>query len=194
MAESPSWEDRDHRTPTRRSQWGRDHWSLLLYVETRNVDRGCEIDWDQVTLSRRNWPTLHAARAHADAPGAEDAADRYGLRVVNRDREPVTRYGHCEVDALMDFAENGLVTIEMPRPAAPSPDRYLRWNGKPLPDGLPESVSSGALGARFLMPWAAFPLTDLGWNLAGQLRTHRARGGTDADFTPADGFLEGVRS
>lgn len=177
----PAWHDREARKSVAPDRWGRDHLSMLVLVECRVVDNHGRIDWNHVTVSRRNWPMLWANRNATCRPGDElpDAADKYGLRLrpgtgVGAQKAAPRLLGHCEVDALMDLVTYGLVTITMP-PVSADGGHYLKPNGMALDDPVPADLPTGRVEWD-LMPWARFGLTDLGWTIAHRARRYRAEG------------------
>lgn len=184
LTEAPEWRDRRNRKSIPMHRWGKDHWSLLAYVETRATSYCGQLDWNHLTLSRRNWPMLYAARKPYGSSFGEDAADLYGLRLKPLRHPGVfeTVKGHCDADALMDLVEAGLVRIEMP-PVSPTGRSYLRPDGHALNEPSPEGPVTGHL-EWLLMPWARFRLTDPGWKVAGELRRFLADGGTVGAFAP----------
>jgi hypothetical protein len=183
LSEAPQWRDRPNREPVPHEDWGKDHWALLLRVENHAVDDHGQIDWNRLTLSRRNWPMLWAARNPWETPPVEDAADQFGLRLKPRRHPdvPEVKKGHCEADALMDLVDHGLVAIEMP-PISSSGLSYLRPDGNALNSPNPREPVTGWTEWA-LMPWARFSLTDRGWSVAAELRKHRGRRGAYAEFT-----------
>lgn len=191
-AQPPQWRDRDGRQHIPMEQWGKDHWSLLAFVENRTVDHKGAMDWNRVTLSRRNWPNLYATRQYGRlTPIEQDSADRYGLRLKRTDPDtPNVLYGHCEGDALMDLVDHGLVTIQMPRPDADG-DYFLKPNGQPLTgEDYPSPKFVTGLAELTLMPWAKFALTDTGRHYNDALRAHKAtEGATWSNFTPPGPLL-----
>ena len=186
-AQAPEWQNREGRTPVGMESWGKDHWSLLGYVETCTVDGSGRIEWERLTLSRRNWPMLWSARRDAHLIGSDtrDAADVYPLRLKRVNDQAVTHAGHCEGDALMDLVDAGLVTIEMPRVNSDG-THYLKPNGRPLAgEDAPRPGWTTGLTEWGLMPWARFALTASGRAIANQLRDHMATdGATWSNFTP----------
>lgn len=192
MSAAPEWQTREGREQITPDRWGKDHWSLLGYVETREVDYDGRIDWRRLTLSARNWPMLYAARDYNAALGRytgdlgyDDAADRYGLRLRRINDKPVTLYGHCEADALMDLVDAGLVTLTMPG-VSEDGEYFLKPNGRPL-DGEDDPRPGLMTGHTEwkLMPWARFRLTELGREVANELRAHKATdGATWSNFEP----------
>lgn len=183
LTRAPEWRDRTGRTAIPMRRWGLDHWSLLLYVETRVTDCRGQLDWNHLTLSRRNWPMLHAARNPWESDSSEDAADAYGLRLRPLRHPGIfeTMKGHCEADALMDLVEAGLVTIQMP-PVSSTGNSYLRPDGHALDEPSPKGLITGHT-EWLLMPWARFRLTEYGWTVAEKLRRFKADGGLVALFT-----------
>jgi len=197
LAEGPKWQDREERMRITPDRWGKDHWSLLYFVETEVAEHKGKIDWRRVGLSARHWPMLWAARdnprfaGHEPTPGrytsmSGDAADKFGLRLKHVDGKPVTLYGHCEGDALMDLVDAGLVTIEMP-PVSEDGESYLASNGRPIPDKeapVPADLCTGMVEWQ-MMPWARFRLTERGRLVANELREYRSEdGATWSKFSP----------
>lgn len=184
-SEAPQWRDRVGRTPIPMDRWGKDHWSLLLYVEDRAVNRHGLIDWNNLTLSQGHWPMLWAARNRWASASGEDAADKYGLRLRSPEGAIETVKGCCEGDALMDLVDAGLVAVTMP-PLSSTGKSYLRPDGHALNDPSPDEPVTGRVEWA-LMPWARFGLTEQGWELAGAVRRHRGNGGRMATFVPEQG-------
>lgn len=104
------------------SQWGKDHWSLLAYVETRCVEYKGQLDRKHLSLDGKKYP----------------------LRLNNGIAK-----GKNELDALKDLQNEGLILIE----------------------------NFASLEVR---------MTDLGNDMAAQLRKHKAAGGQFADFNKLD--------
>lgn len=172
------WRDREGRQRSPHEHWGRDHWDLLAYVETRVTERQGQLDWNHLRLSRRNWPMLWAARNPWETPPPEDAADKYDLRLRAADGSIEVVKGHCEADALMDLVDQGLVVIEMP-PVSSTGQSYLRPDGHALSDPSPYEPVTGRVEWA-LMPWARFSLTERGWLAASRLRQHLS---VDKDYS-----------
>ena len=181
---SAEWQARDGRTPIPMEKWGRDHWSLFGYVETCEVDFHGLLDWDLIQVSARNWPMLWNVRSLLARSGSKDGAD-YGLRLkLTGDGSLNILKGHCEVDALMDLVDAGLVTITMPKPDKEG-DYFLKPNGRPLRGEnyvSPKFVTGAAEWE--LMPWASFRLTTKGREIANRLRAHKAN--PDASWSGFD--------
>lgn len=177
----PTWQDRPDREHFPHQRWGHDHWFLFGHVETRVVEHCGQLDWNQIAVSRRNWPMLWAARNPWTTPPAEDAADQYGLRLKGKDGRIETVKGFCEADALMDLVDEGLVTVEMP-PVSRTGLSYLRPDGHALNEPSPLDPVTGRT-EWVLMRWARFCLTDRGWTVAADLRKHRGNRGEFVEFS-----------
>lgn len=165
VAAGIEWQDREGRERISPDRWGRDHGQTL--VEAAHAVRECKglMDWTRLTLSKRHWPSLFAAKRYHAPTGPEDAADKYGLRLANK----MKLMGHCEGDALMDLRDAGLITITMPT-VSESGDFYLKPNGYPLRGDfpVPQDLPTGYVEQQ-LMPWAKFGMTDLGWTVVHEL-------------------------
>lgn len=185
--QKPEWQDRPDRPRISTDRWGRDHWNLFSYVHSRVAGNDGLIDWRHVGVSSGNWPMLWMARDENADPGrytsTGDAAELYGLRLKRIDDQPVTLMGVCEVDALMDMVDAGLVTVQMP-PADKDNRHFLKPNGVPLKDDRhPSPQFMTGLGEWMLMPWAKFELTDHGWRVAQAWTEHKgSEGATYSNF------------
>lgn len=188
MAQPPEWRMRPDRPQISPDRWGQDHWNLFGYVHSRVAGNGGLIDWSQVSVSSGNWPMLWSARDHGVPPGTYtfggDAAELYGLRLKRVDDQPVKLMGVCEVDALMDMVDAGLVTIQMPLPDRDG-DYFLKPNGAPLRgEGYPSPRFVTGMAEWSLMPWARFSLTDHGWRVAKAWSEYKETpGATYSNFT-----------
>jgi hypothetical protein len=182
-SQAPQWQDRDGRAPIGMERWGRDHWSLLGYVETVAVDHHGLIEWARLTLSHRHWPALFQARRKYSHDISYDAADRYPLRLKSSpDGDKETAPGQCEGDALMDLLDAGLITLTMP-PADLERGVFLKPSGLPVPDS-PDPTFVTGMAEWQLMPWAKFGMTPQGLHYSAALRAHKSAGGNWSDFTP----------
>lgn len=176
MSQPPKWRMRTNRPKIPIERWGRDHWSLFDYVHTVITQDGL-IDWRKVGVSSSGWPMLWNARDHGAAPGrytsGGDFAELYGLRLKWIDGENFTLKGVCEVDALMDMSDAGLITLTMPK-SDKDGDYFLKPNGAPLiGEEYPSPRFVTGLGEWTLMPWAKFGLTDRGWRVAQAWSKHK---------------------
>lgn len=184
---SPQWRARHDRTAVPMDRWGTDHWLVLSMLEDFNTLAGGAVTWDRLTLSRRNWSGLYWARSHHRIiPNGPDAADAFGLRVLDDDGNGTTMYGYCHADALADMVEQGLVAVKMPS-ADPDAGVYLTPFGRPVPDSPHPAAPLAAEDEERLMAYARYRLTRQGWDLGLLLREHRADGGDFRTFTAAGG-------
>lgn len=176
-ADGPQWQDRPDREHIPPERWGKSHWMLLLHVDERIVKWHGLINWDKIQVSRKHWPMLHAARKTAQYgfDPSKDGAE-YGLTLKSDEHgRAVLLEDHCEVDALMDLVDSGLIVLQMPRVSA-SGQSYLRPDGHALNDPSPSDLLTGHV-EWLLMPWAKFGFTELGWKVAAELRRHKGEGG-----------------
>ena len=85
------------------AEWGRDHWSVLAYVETRCVDAGGVLDHDHMTTNRATHPGLEGPRVTASGL-LRDEPFKYHTRL----RDGV-ELGHDNWNCFYDREEAGLV-------------------------------------------------------------------------------------
>lgn len=177
--EGPQWQDRTRREPVGPERWGKDHWFLFSVVDERTVNWHGQMDWNLIQVSQRHWPMLWAARVYGKSD-PKDGAD-YGLRLKPGDdgRAPLLE-GHCQVDALMDLLDAGLITLSMPA-RSPSGRSYLRPDGHALSSPSPRDPVTGHV-EWLLMPWVKVTLTERGWQVSAALRRHKGDGGLFAEF------------
>jgi hypothetical protein len=189
LEEKPEWQDRADRQRIPSGLWAKDHWGTFAFLEVMVRTNHGQIDWDRVMVSRRNWSTLYAAKKRPPM-GAGDSADEYGIRVKvpGRPGEYDKILGVCEVDAIMDMVDAGLVAISMP-PISPTGNSYLRPDGCALNEPSPRDLVTGFVEQQ-LMPWARFSLTDRGWQVGMELAKHKDRGGVFARFEMPEGLEE----
>lgn len=88
-------------------RWGKDHWSLLGYVECRCVDNGGELEPKHLSCNKK-YPFANG----------EKWSDEYSTRLngyfledgkVDKSKMAV---GKCDWDCLMDFEKEGLVELQ----------------------------------------------------------------------------------
>jgi hypothetical protein len=169
------------RTPIPIEMWHNKHWSTLAYLEVCEVDCHGVVDWDRITVSERNWYGLYQARSTLAKGGfGKDGAD-YGLPVRTEPGKSLIYKDHCEVDAIMDMVDAGLVLIDLPEVSEdggyyirPDGNLYNRAGDPDPADGLDDSE---------LLPYATFRLTREGREVVARLRAHKADGGSWAAFT-----------
>jgi hypothetical protein len=170
------------RMPVPVELWHKNHWSTLAYLEVCEVDCHGVVDWDHISVSERNWGGFYEARsAMAKGGFGKDAAD-YGLPVRTDPGKAMLYQDHCEVDAIMDMVDAGLVEIVTPPVEG---GFYLKPDGSRFAKaGSPDPADE--LDDMELLPYSAFRLTDEGHRIAGALRRHKVRGKAYAAFTLED--------
>lgn len=134
------------------SQWGKDHWSTLAYVETVMVDcGGFQVGLDPRMRSNRR----HLRVMHQECPRPKRAGGRSsGLAVAmdvnsgSRLRDGSTVRGHDDWMCVQDMAHAGLFTV----------------------------------GAGDVEPRVTLHLSALGKQVASRFREHKAAGGNFVEF------------
>lgn len=170
------------RMPVPIELWHKDHWSTLAYLEVCENDCQGLVDWDHVRVSERNWPDFHEARSMSAWLGPGKDAAAYGLPVRTAPGKAMLYKDHCEVDAIMDMVDAGLLEIVTPPVEG---GFYLKPNGSRFAKaGSPDPADE--LDDMELLPYSAFRLTDEGHRIAGALRRHKARGKAYATFSLED--------
>lgn len=94
------------------SEWGKDHWSTLAYIETVCVDsvttKGIgSIVFDRMRVDRHRHPMLIGRRQAVSFSGVRDNEKNYPTRLRN-DRE---LHDHDDWDCLDDMEKAGLVEV-----------------------------------------------------------------------------------
>lgn len=85
-------------------EWGRDHWSMLAYVETRCVDGRGEIERERVRCNPTTHPGLVGGRV-TPAACLVDGRYRYPTRLADGNVESE----HDDHDCLRDLEAAGLL-------------------------------------------------------------------------------------
>jgi len=80
--------------------WGRDHATLLLYVETRHIDHGGELNPDALRTNPKRHP--HEANARGDRGSIVWKSEHDGTRIVGGERPSEV---HDDWDCLDDMEE-----------------------------------------------------------------------------------------
>lgn len=89
-------------------EWGRDHWSTLLYLESRWVDHGGHVRNEQMSCNARRHRKLFASDGNLELSATARAwKDAYSTRL--RDGQEI---GHDDWDSLEDMAAEGLLTFD----------------------------------------------------------------------------------
>lgn len=145
------------------AQWGKDHWTLLAYIESRCVDhRGVLKNANMRTHGARH--PLFAARGYNPPPDGSQYPTRY---------KGGERSDHDDWDCLDDMVRAGLATIIQPKDEAlwdvPRGDRGpIKYQGRIPTKELTVKVELTGRGARF----------------AGELRTHLMKTHRAGIFSP----------
>jgi hypothetical protein len=135
-------------------EWGKDHWSLLAYVETRVVDH----------------------HGYLDSRHLRKEGDTYPTRL----REGATEPGHSDLDCLADLVAEGLIepgegTTPGGRVLSAVHERRVRRDTR---GRFRHPAMKLAWQTR------RYQLTARGEAIAGELRAHKGRGGNFAGFRP----------
>lgn len=95
-------------------RWGKDHWTTLLYLETRAVNYRGKIAPEKMRTSRRNRHLAGIVHGQANVMGV----DQYPTRLVPTQAERA-KYnsvdligGHDDWECMYDMADAGLLTFE----------------------------------------------------------------------------------
>lgn len=139
-------------------EWGKDHWSTFVYLETRIVDNRGLINHDHMRCHGDRHPFMLAAQR------VGFARDHDGSQYPTQLRGGAEAESHDDYDCIDDMIAEGLVTATLPT----------------VPDGV---LLTGLVESE-LMVRATYVLTELGWRVVGQLRSHRGSGGSYATFRP----------
>lgn len=108
-------------------RWGKDHFTTLLYLETRTVDHHGEVDPFKMRTSRRNWRLAGKMpfSGEANIMGKDQYPTR--LRPVQGERAKFDRVdllgGHDDWECLYDMQAEDLLTFEVEDETKP----YVRY-------------------------------------------------------------------
>lgn len=191
--------------PVPESKFGKDHWSLLAYVETRAVDHRGTIEHDHLRCHAQRHPEFFGAGTREAVAGAVDAS-RYATRLRGAiiDGTGRAHYGveeladHDDYDCLNDLVAAGLIEVHMP--GTDEEGYYLDGYGRRIsPDLTPGETRRtrerpGALSENFvtghlegiLRRYATVSLTERGQRVVGELRAYKAADNANGyhHFTP----------
>ena len=165
------------------TEFGKDHWSTLAYIETRIVDHGGLLMADQMRCHSGRHPMLAAARRRSlldDSDGSQ-----YPTQLKNGKLED-----HDDYDCADDLIAAGLLEAHMSRPHPDGRAVYITHNGavvtRKMLNGMdvPSPYFTSGMDELVLMAVAVFTLTPEGQRVAGQLRAHKGNGGNYHEFTP----------
>lgn len=153
--------------PISPERWGRDHWSTLLYVDTRIVD---------------HHGLLHVSQRDSPAgPRGVDPHMRIGNEYPTRLLNPKSDLrGHTDYDCLADAIAAGYLTIR-PRPA----DVAVRFSSRYPDVRLTEAHMAEPEGDDLMMMGNAvqYVWTEAGYELIARLRRLRAERQPIEQFT-----------
>lgn len=155
-------------------RWGKDHWTTLLYVETRVVDHHGWVAGQHMRTNMARHPRFdgwmredgRVVRPTVHSPGD---GSQYPTRL--RDDEELT--DHDDWDCLHDMREAGLLRILSPR------DRAW-WD---VPRGRRGPLGRSISGLKMLR--CRVRLTEQGWAMVAALREQRGKTGGVGSFDPA---------
>jgi hypothetical protein len=186
----PVW-DLGPREPVPLNRFGRDHWQLLLYVETAAVDHAGLLDADRMRTDRERHPMFFMAGKRAAKGGNLEGGGRYPTRLKSEQpREDgtwgeVELAGHDDWDALDDMCRVALLWVDMPS-VDRGADCYRTARGRAVLSAEGEPVHVGAMTGMvedWMMAHARFRLTPRGRAVAAALRGWRADGHSGHQFT-----------
>ena len=163
------------------SDWGRDHWQTLAFVESCCVDNnGRYKRIDQLRTNSHHW-AIQSLRNEFLRPFPMRSSD-YKTRLINRDID-----NHDDWDCLLDMEREGVLIIHRPRVVWDEySDNWLVLEPDDASEGdlyLPTGLMEGEREARELAR-GRWELTDYGRDLAGQLRAHLQTERSYASFRP----------
>ena len=151
------------------TQWGKDHWSTFAYLETLAVDKQ-PINFMKMRCNTSRHPLMdhgHDARKYPTKLAGNEVQD-----------------DHDDWDCLHDMRQLNLIEVKgLPHDVLPVP------LGSRGPLHLEKTRSKLTIGGYIWPGKVTVELTELGWQLAAQLRQHKGRGGSFATFKPD---LQGV--
>lgn len=191
MAPDPTWQYDETRDFVPVLMWGKDHWSTFAYVETRIVDYAGMLDHDHMRTDADRHPLLMSAKRRAltanltgpkyptklKATAVPDADGHYSM---------VALPDHDDYDCLEDAIAAGLLIVVTPtsdgsvyRDAHGHIVREVAGN-TPIEVGFVTGMTEVDLMAK-----ASWKLTDMGQQVAGELRAHKGNGGNFHGFVPS---------
>ncbi len=135
------------------TQWGKDHWSTLAYAESRCVDHKGVLKNANMRTHASRHPLLMARGFASPGDGSQYPTIHKGGELAD----------HDDWDCLYDMEQTGLLTIIRPH-------EEVLWD---VPVGSRGPIKhQGSLQTKALM--VMVKLTELGFQVAGDLREHMA--------------------
>lgn len=146
------------------AEFGQDHWSTLAYAETVMMDHaGFQVGFDgSMRQGRRNYRIMkeQCSRPKRNRPSMGVVMDvKYSTRLRNDEQVA----GHDDWHCIQDMISAELMGVV---------------DGS-KPNGVDVSVDR-------MEPGVTLTLTPRGWDIAQQLRRHKAAGGRWKDFVPTE--------
>lgn len=183
ITDQPTWRVASE-TPISPELFGEDHYSTLLYVESRVVDNQGLLDHDHMRCHPQRHPLLAGAGRMAGSFGAADGS-RYPTRLRRGpDGQVQQQPEHDDYDCLDDLVAAGWLSVQMPQ-ADERGDVFRDITGKcvalqgepPVRPSFFTGLDELILGTR-----ARWTLTSRGEQIAAQLRQHQGQGGNLVSF------------
>ena len=116
------------KQPVPRERWGKDHWSTLLYLESRAVNQRGRIEHEKMRTSRRNRRLAGSVHGVANVMSPDEYPTRLAPVQAERAKFDVIYLtgGHDDWECLQDFADADLLTFEVneDHPEFPLPVTY----------------------------------------------------------------------
>lgn len=166
--------------PIEPDRFGKDHWSTFAYLETRIVDHKGTIAHAQMRCHATRHPIMLAAKSGIMSASGADGS-QYPTILAEGELP-----NHDDFDCIDDLIAAGLLEVHMPA-LAPYNDvmTFIDAYGSPIRDDegmLADPDFATGLTELWLCTYATFSLTERGWQVASQLRQHRARHGSFTGF------------
>jgi hypothetical protein len=183
--------------PITPDRFGKDHYSTLLYVETRAVDYKGLLDHEHMRCNGLRHPIMLLSKARSIAFGTTQVdAREYPTWLAGG----VEQADHDDYDCLDDLLAAGWLTVTMPRieqaKADPTLPVFVDAAGHPVVTGGRSDRRGRPRTGELIDPrfvtgqdelWvcarAQWGLTDAGSDVTAALRKHKASGGSYATFT-----------
>lgn len=170
---APEWPTLNDN-PVNVDEFGKDHYSLLMYVEGRTVDHHGVLEHDHLRCSSKRHPLLLNAGSLAYRLGGMNDAANYPTILRRVDGEKRVRENHDDYDCLDDLVRAGWLTVAMP---AASDTGFLDVHGRPIRDIDGQVIDPGfytGLDEWRLAKYAIWSLTDTGRKVCAAVRAHSA--------------------
>ena len=185
-------------------KWGKDHWSMLAYIDTRIVDHHGILDYDHLRINARLHPAAAAAGPKKSVSySGGGCSQEYPTLIKGEQTEDgkwtvVKIPDHDDINCIIDILQAGFLTCTMPTPV-PEKNCFIDAAGHIVREDssiyvdrgiaasgayIPISLVTG-MGEDILSFSASFSLTPTGQAVCAKLREHKGHGGTFHSFQPA---------